>query len=258
MQKRKPLREIMPKKKPVSQKTDIAPSERPKLSKIEQKRLDNELLDAANDDNEDIMDIRRLIKAGARIDAEKKDEKEIQMAPGSGETQTLVLAATEHAKPAENRKKVFEARKTGDTALQRAAFKGRTLTCALLIKEYVKAGGDPKKLIRSEKTGDTALKWAANEGHTETCALLIQEYVNAGGDARKLIEAEKKGWTALHLAAFKGYLQTCKLIMEEYEKAGGDPKKLVSMEVKGGWTAIDWAQNRGYNETSHYLRSFIN
>jgi hypothetical protein len=45
--------------------------------------------------------------------------------------------------------------------------------------------------------------------------------------------------------------------MEEYEKAGGDPKKLVSMEAKGGWTAIDWAQNRGYHETSHYLRSFI-
>ena len=96
-------------------KTDILPSEKPKLSREKQEYLNTMLREGAFNGNNasygTAAEIRRFIRLGADIAAKAKNEK--------------------------NR-----------TPLHFAALNGHNQICIILVEEYAKAGGDVKKTNR--------------------------------------------------------------------------------------------------------------
>jgi serine/threonine/tyrosine protein kinase RAD53 len=162
MQERKGLlRRTLEKMRIIKRIKEPAPSEKPHISEEEQKRLNNELLEAAeNGYNEEIS---RLLKKGANLEAKNSD----------GWTALMHAAAYGHA-PAcalllEKGANIEAKDKDGWTALMFAAYCGRTPTCALLIEK----GADVNaKIEKGDYKGKTASSIAEANDKRETAAFL--------------------------------------------------------------------------------------
>ncbi len=173
MQERKPRQGNAHVKKSAKLKADIALSEKSTLSKEEQKRLNNELINAVQVGDNDKL--KRLIKAGANF-ATKDDRgwTALHRAAEDGRTETCALLMEEYTKSGGHVKEFIAAKDNADrTALHFAAWYGHTQTCIMLIYEYAKSGGDIKKFIfTTDKKGETALQKAASYGRTKTVQFL--------------------------------------------------------------------------------------
>jgi ankyrin repeat protein len=123
MQERKRLKQNAKAKKLLI-KTDIAKSERPALPKEKQKRLNDELFNAAWHGNAN--NVERLIKVGANIEAKDHfDDTALMLAAKNGHTETCKLLLERGAN--------IEAKdKYGWTVLMQAAWNGRTETTGFL------------------------------------------------------------------------------------------------------------------------------
>jgi ankyrin repeat protein len=224
-------------KRPIGHNADLMPSEKPRISKKRQEKLDMDFLIAAADtflefDDDDerndkkAKELERLIKAGADITAKDITRK-------------------------------------GKTALHLLAWLTEPQFCALIIREHAKAGGNVVKLISAkDDNGWTALHEAAgaeNSPISEICAVLtvlIQEYAKAGGDARELIAAkDNDNDTALHCAA--SYVEVCELLIHEYAKAGGDANEFINAKDKERKTALQYARKAGQNDTALEAKRFL-
>jgi ankyrin repeat protein len=139
-----------------------APSEKPHISEEEQKRLNNELLRAANiGDN---AGIERLLKKGASINAKDNDGwTALMWAAASGHTPACAFLLEKGAN--------LEATdKDGWTALMFAAYCGHAQTCALLIEKG--ADVNAKAEEKGAWKGKTASSIAEANDKRETAAFL--------------------------------------------------------------------------------------
>jgi len=132
MQERKPLQANASAKKQVKSKIDIAKSEKPALSKKEQERLNQALMDAAfNGKNTTIM---RLIKAGADIAAKNRHGKTaLHHAAWKMPVQTCALLIEQYAKAGGDIRKLITAKDSdGWMALHLATTNKNTKTAQFL------------------------------------------------------------------------------------------------------------------------------
>ena len=140
---------------------DILPSDRPALTKKEQKRLNDAFINAAS--KGDTSELVQLIHAGADIDAKGSEGwTSLHIAAAIGFTQFCALLIDEYAKSGGDVKALIATKdENGWTILHGIAGYGPTRSCVLLIQEYAKAGGDIKELIAAKtNNGNTALQCA--------------------------------------------------------------------------------------------------
>ena len=106
---------------------------------------------------------------------------------------------------------------------------------------------DPK-LVKQRRVGSTPLNWAVrprrnNNAATEICQALI----DAGADVHDADEYES-GMTPLHHAAEWGP-KICLPIVDLLIESGAD----ISAKDQQGWTALQYAQDRGRQEMIEHL-----
>ncbi len=158
MQEMKPVfRRALEKMHIIKRKQEPAPSEKPKLPEEAQKKLNDELISAAEQDNNE--EIGRLIKKGASIEA--KDNygwTALMRAAREGYTDVCMLLVEKGAS--------IEAKSNdGRTALIYAAIWGHTPTCALLLEHNA-------SIKAEDKEHKTASSIAKKYGNKETAAFL--------------------------------------------------------------------------------------
>jgi ankyrin repeat protein len=152
---------------------EILPSERPALSSEKQEALNNQLLRAAKDGNDE--NVFRLITAGADITSQDNVRwTTLHHAAWNGNTQTCAMLIGEYAKSGGDVKDLIAAKNEDlETALHCAAYDGYTQTCVLLLREYANAGGSIRKLISAkDRAGDTAIYFASHSGFKKTVQFL--------------------------------------------------------------------------------------
>jgi len=138
-------------------------TEKPRLSKEEQKRLDGELLVSSDD----AAEINRLVKAGADIESvDEGGNTVLHYVASCGYIDSCSAILSRYAESGRDVKRLIEkANFAWNNPLHMAAFWGRTEICSLILAKYWEAGGDAKKLIdKKNKMGETALTGAKSSG----------------------------------------------------------------------------------------------
>jgi len=131
------------------------PTERRKPSKKEQKRLDDNLANAAKDGNN--RETKRLLEAGADVNAREGSETALMMAAGHGHAKACLLLL-------ENGADVGAKNSMGWTALHWAAFSDAQICAALLEKGA--------RIDETDSHGKTALIYAKSHNNAETAGFL--------------------------------------------------------------------------------------
>ena len=179
--------------------------------------------------------VRLLIEQGANIEAHNTygNSTALHTACVNARNEVVLLLLEHNARiDARNR--------NGHTPLYLAIHNNHKATAMLLIEK----GADTKARAQ---TGESLLHIAASQGHVELVSLLLSRgaSINARVGRMELGAWNYRGETPLHWASAGGHEEVVRLLVE---KGAHIPTK-----DKQGWTAEDWATDRGHNRIADYL-----
>jgi len=193
-------------------------------TRVEQARLDTELLEASRTGN--IEGVIASIDAGANVNAtDNKGSTPLHYAAHNGRTEAVLALIGKGAD-------LNTPNEYGDTPLHYAATNGNTEIALALIEKGAYLD------VPNMNNGDTPLHYAVANGHTEIAHALII----AGADVNA---PNEYGITPLHSAAFNGHTEIAHALIDK----GAN----VNAPNEYGSTPLHSAAHNGHTEIAHAL-----